>query len=116
MTLETLSKLDERQLKFHFCAAGAIMRKFVALGQPRQVRFWMQVCQAIERGRVGRPAKNVDLDNLFDADLETVARTCAGLAGGQVSATTEFFRELAAVLETELHRRRRDVIALERLR
>ena len=91
------------------------MQRCLDRDEPGQGEFWKQVSLAIEDEREGDPQENVDLDNFLDCDLEKAAQMSRGLAGGQADTAREFFQELAAVLEVELQRRRREIIALERL-
>jgi len=115
MTLQSLNRLDGVRLRFLFCVVAGFMERRLDAEDLSQARFWMRIAQAVERERDGEKAQDLDFDELVDVDVEVAAKVCAGLAGGQVSATTEFFRELADQLEVELQRRRREIIALERL-
>jgi len=116
MTLHSLNQFDGAQLRFLFCVVAGFMERRLDAEDLPQARFWMRIAQAVERERDGEKPQDLDFDELLDADVGVAVKVCAGLAGGQVPPTREFFRELDAVLEVELARRRKEVIALERLR
>ena len=116
MILQSLSRLDQVQLRFLFVVVAGIMQRCLDRDEPGQGEFWKQVSLAIEDEREADPPEDLSLDDVLNADLEKAATMSRGLASGQVDATREFFAELADQLEVELARRRKEVIALERLR
>jgi hypothetical protein len=113
--LQTLTQLGATDLRFLFVAVAGILERFDVQGDAHQVQFWAEVARVVEAERGGEVG-DLDLDDVLDGDLENGTRMSRGLASGQAAAAREFFQELAAVLEVELQRRRREIIALERLR
>ena len=115
MILHSLQQLDDRRLRFLFVLVARFAEKQEQVGDAAQAGFWRTVADAVEDEREADPPEDLNLDFLLDADAVMATQVCKGLADAEFPASTEFFRELTGLLETECRRRHLEVIDLEEL-
>jgi hypothetical protein len=115
MMLKTLASLDERKLNFLFRLAARFMETQREHDRLGQARFWLVIGQALESELDGEPPEALNFEDLLDHDVRVAAQVCAGLRDSHFPRSEKLFGELSAVLETELRRRHREVIALENI-